>query len=103
MAVSAPLTRETQFIQSLLAIVVKGHWNQPLETKTWVLSQLSNHSPVPNYKHSLQCCWTMIHILTKHRHFKTAHHLLEKIACRDFLSSPSVVECFDSNPMMTQM
>ena len=33
----------------------------------------------------------MVHILTKHRHFKTAHQLLEKIAFRDFLSSPSVL------------
>lgn len=115
MAVSAPLTRETQFIQSLFAIVVKGHWNHLLKPKLGsclssatihqVLLQLSlyGYGPslslsffkwvesVPNYKHSLQCSWTMIHILTQHRHFKTAHHLLEKIAFRDFLSSPSVL------------
>ena len=33
----------------------------------------------------------MVHTLTEHKHFKTAQKLLEKIAVRDYLSSPSVL------------
>ncbi|KAL8195383.1 hypothetical protein R6Q57_025786 [Mikania cordata] len=39
----------------------------------------------------------MIHVLTKHRHFKSAHQLLEKIALRDFLSSPTVLNSLATN------
>ncbi|CAN6542227.1 unnamed protein product [Malus baccata var. baccata] len=115
MAALISLTGETQFIHSVCAIVVKGQWSNLLKpnndfllssaTIHQVLLQLSFHgyglSPswaffkwvesLPTCKHSLQCSWTMIHILTKHTHFKPAHQLLEKIALKDFLSSPSVL------------
>nr|GEX25860.1 hypothetical protein [Tanacetum cinerariifolium] len=38
----------------------------------------------------------MIQVLTKQRHFKTAHQLLDKIALRDFLSSPTVLNSLAS-------
>ncbi|KAG4957751.1 hypothetical protein JHK82_043583 [Glycine max] len=93
----------------------KGHWGNLLKVKNAsaltsstihkVLLQLSlygyglSHSfpffkwldSIPHYSHSLQCSWATIHILTKHKHFKTAQHVLEKIAHKDFLSSPSVL------------
>ncbi|KAL5159616.1 Pentatricopeptide repeat-containing protein [Glycine soja] len=104
-----------QFVDSVCSIVVKGHWGNLLKVKNAsaltsstihkVLLQLSlygyglSHSfpffkwldSIPHYSHSLQCSWAMIHILTKHKHFKTAQHVLEKIAHKDFLSSPSVL------------
>ncbi|PON58019.1 Tetratricopeptide-like helical domain containing protein [Parasponia andersonii] len=108
---------ETQFIQGVCAIVLKGQWSNLFNPKLGsslssitihqVLLQLSLHGygpspswaffkwvesiPNSNYKHSLQCSWTMIHILTKHRHFRPAQQLLEKISQRDFLPSPSVL------------
>ena len=119
------LAAETQLIQRVCAIIVKGHWNNLLKpnigstltstTIHQVLLQLSlynnnkNHGPslswaffkwvesVPNYNHSLQCSWTMVHILTKHKHFKTAQDLLEKIALKDFLSSPTVLNALVRN------
>ncbi|KAB2597416.1 pentatricopeptide repeat-containing protein [Pyrus ussuriensis x Pyrus communis] len=49
----------------------------------------------------------MIHILTEHTPFKPAHQLLEKIALKNFLSSPSVLNVcwlviFYANSKMTQ-
>ncbi|GLT62021.1 hypothetical protein SLA2020_346890 [Shorea laevis] len=38
----------------------------------------------------------MVHILTKNRHFKIAQKLLGKIAHKDFLSSPSVLNALVS-------
>ncbi|KAJ0099014.1 hypothetical protein Patl1_21556 [Pistacia atlantica] len=106
---------DAKFILTISAIVLKGHWAKLLKPN--IVSSLSSatihqvllnlslftHSPnswaffkwiettVPNYKHSLQSSWIMIHLLTKHKHFKNAQHLLEKIAHRDFLSTPSVL------------
>ena len=104
-----------QFVDSVCSIVVKGHWGNLLKVKNAsaltsstihkVLLQLSlygyglSHSfpffkwldSIPHYSHSLQCSWATIHILTKHKHFKPAQHVLEKIAHKDFLSSPSVL------------
>ncbi|GMY27638.1 pentatricopeptide repeat-containing protein At5g38730 [Fagus crenata] len=125
MAALVSIASETRFIQSVCAIIVKGHWNNLLKpnigstltstTIHQVLLQLSlynnnkNHGPslswaffkwiesVPNYNHSLQCSWTMVHILTKHKHFKTAQDLLEKIALKDFLSSPTVLNALVRN------
>ncbi|KAK7283935.1 hypothetical protein RIF29_13685 [Crotalaria pallida] len=110
------IENHSQFIPSVYAIVIKGHWGNLLvklknsfaltsTTIHRILLYLSlygcgpTHSlaffkwveSVPNYKHSLQCSWAMIQILAKHKHFKTAHHMLDKIAHRDFLSSPSVL------------
>ncbi|KAL3568239.1 hypothetical protein D5086_030890 [Populus alba] len=108
-------------IQSICASVIKGSWNNLLRPKfgsndyhlitttatvRQVLLQLSFYdqspclswaffkwieSSVPNYKHSLQSSWTMLYILTKHKHFKTAHVFLENIAFKDFLSTQSVL------------
>ena len=104
-----------QFVDSLCAFVVKGHWGDLSKVKNvsaltsstihQVLLQLSLYGyglsysfpffkwldSIPHYSHSLQCSWAMIHILTEHKHFKTAQHMLEKIAHKDFLSSPSVL------------
>ncbi|KAF8012778.1 hypothetical protein BT93_I0818 [Corymbia citriodora subsp. variegata] len=109
------LNAETQLVQSICGLIVKGQWNYPFHLKlssvltSAVIHQvllnfsLRGHNPshllaffknvesMPRYKHSLQSSWTMIHILTKHGHFKSAQDLLEKIALRDFLSSPSVL------------
>ncbi|CAN0924419.1 Pentatricopeptide repeat-containing protein At5g38730 [Linum grandiflorum] len=108
---------EARLVHSICAIVIKGCWPNLLKPKIdfhltpntvqQVLLQLNDYgynspslpwtlfkwieSSFPNYKHSVQSSWTMIHILTKHKHFKTAHQLLEKISCKDFLSSPSVL------------
>ncbi|KAJ6684478.1 PENTATRICOPEPTIDE REPEAT-CONTAINING PROTEIN [Salix viminalis] len=108
-------------IQSICASVMKGSWNNLLrpkfgsndyhlitttETVRQVLLRLSlyDRSPclswaffrwietsVPNYKHPLQSSWTMLYILTKHKHFQTAHAFLENIAFKDFLSTQSVL------------
>ncbi|KAI9111288.1 hypothetical protein K1719_017700 [Acacia pycnantha] len=109
------LQNPSQFILSLCAIVVKGHWSNLLKlgkasaltssTIHQVVLQLSLHGSapsysfsffkwvetIPNYKHSLQCSWSMLHIFVKHKHFGTAQEMLEKISHRDFLSSPSVL------------
>lgn len=127
MATLAPPSNETQLVQSIYAAVLKGGWKNLLTPRTGsglttttvhqVLLQLSlyNHNPslswaffkwmessIPNYKHSLQSSWTMIHILTKHQHFKTAQCLVEKIAYKDFLSTPSVLSAL-VRLMTTQM
>ncbi|XP_061346446.1 pentatricopeptide repeat-containing protein At5g38730-like [Gastrolobium bilobum] len=106
---------KSQFIESVCEIVVKGHWGNLLNAKNGsaltsttihnVLLHLSLYgygpsysfpffkwvASIPHFSHSLQCSWTMIHILTKHKHFKTAQQMLDKIAHKDFLSSPSVL------------
>jgi pentatricopeptide repeat protein len=109
-------------IQTICAVVVKGHWNNLLKPKIGssltsttihqVLLQLSLYSRGPwllsweffkwvesvaNYKHTLQSSWTMVNILAKHKHFKTAQDLLEKIAHKDFLSSTSVLNALVRN------
>lgn len=114
--VVSSMISETQFIQSVCSIVVKGQWNKLFNPKTgfglnstaihqvilqlslhgyaslsWVFFKWAESIPISHYKHSLQCSWTMIHILVKHRHFRPAQELLEKIAHKDFLSSPSVL------------
>ncbi|KAL5582034.1 hypothetical protein UlMin_014476 [Ulmus minor] len=117
MASSVSVNAETQLVHSLCAVVLKGKWSNLFNSKLGsslsssaihqVLLQLSLHGygpspcwaffkwvesiPRSSYKHSLQCSWTMIHILAKHRQFRPAHDLFEKIAHRDFLSSPSVL------------
>ena len=108
-------------IQSICASLIKGSWKNLLRPKfgsddyhlitttatvRQVLLQLSLYdqspclswalfkwieSSIPNYKHSLQSSWTMLYILTKHKHFKTAHAFLENIAFKDFLSTQSVL------------
>ncbi|KAL2531980.1 Pentatricopeptide repeat-containing protein [Abeliophyllum distichum] len=104
---------ESQLVKTVCAILVKGRWDNILRPKmgSFVSSSVINQallkfSPhgfsiswsffkwvesIPHYKHSLQCSWTMICVLTKHRHFKTAQHLLEKLALKDFLWSPTVL------------
>ncbi|KAI9070714.1 hypothetical protein K1719_047323 [Acacia pycnantha] len=109
------LQNPTRLILSICAIVVKGHWSNLLtlekasaltsSTVHQVLLQLYLHGfapshsfsffkwveTIPNYRHSLQCSWSMLHILVKGKHFRTAQEMLEKISHRDFLSSPSVL------------
>ncbi|XP_057453627.1 pentatricopeptide repeat-containing protein At5g38730 [Lotus japonicus] len=109
------IENQRQFIDGVCAIIVKGHWgnllkvnNAPVLSSTTihqVLLQLSlnGYGPsisfpffkwvesTPHYTHSLQCSWAMIQILAKYKHFKTAQQMLDKIAHRDFLSSPSVL------------
>ncbi|KAL5062230.1 hypothetical protein RYX36_023967 [Vicia faba] len=104
-----------QFIDSICAIIVKGHWNNLSKpkigstlTSTTIhqcILHLTQHHyepffifsffkwahSIPHYTHSLQSSWSMLHILTKHRHFKTAHHVLDKIAQKEILSYPSVL------------
>ncbi|KAF2313720.1 hypothetical protein GH714_012956 [Hevea brasiliensis] len=116
MATLAPLNNDAQLVQSICAAVVKGSWKNLLRSKIGsnlttttvhqVLLQLSlySNSPslswaffkwiessIPYYKHSLQSSWTMIHILTKYKHFKSAQSVVEKIAYKDFLSTQSVL------------
>ncbi|XP_022157769.1 pentatricopeptide repeat-containing protein At5g38730 [Momordica charantia] len=118
MAGLVSLSGETNlFVQSVFAIVVKGHWKHLLKPKiSSSLTSISIHQIlfrlsfycsgpslswaffkwvelIPDYKHSLQSSWTMVCILTEHRHFKTAQNLLENIARKDFMSSPSVLNC----------
>ncbi|KAL8471896.1 hypothetical protein ACS0TY_029218 [Phlomoides rotata] len=114
---------EHQLVKIVCSIVIKGHWDKLLKPKigsvvtSSVLNQaLLNLSPhgfslswsffkwvetISQYKPSLQSSWTMICILTEQRHFRNAQNLLEKIARKDFLSSPAVLNalvnscCFD--------
>ncbi|KAI3799089.1 hypothetical protein L1987_34379 [Smallanthus sonchifolius] len=122
MANSRCATSETHLVKSVCAIVLKGcSWDTLLKhrigsiiTSTTVSQILHNFSQSgsssfiswnffkwvelnPNYKHSLQSSWTMIRILTKQRHFKSAHQLLDKIALRDFLSSSTVLNALATN------
>ncbi|CAD5333414.1 unnamed protein product [Arabidopsis thaliana] len=110
--------REALIAQSICATVLKGNWKNILKHKvdsgllksaitTQVISELSLFSgyggpslswsffiwtdSLPSSKHSLQSSWKMILILTKHKHFKTAHQLLDKLAQRELLSSPLVL------------
>ncbi|XP_051151920.1 pentatricopeptide repeat-containing protein At5g38730 [Andrographis paniculata] len=110
---------ESSLVNTLCAIVIKGYWDKLLSPKigslvtSSIISQtLLKLSPygfpslvwsffkwvetVPQYKHSLQSSWNMICILTKHRHFTKARDLLEKIAKKDYLSSPSVLNALVS-------
>ncbi|KAL0377663.1 UNVERIFIED_CONTAM: Pentatricopeptide repeat-containing protein [Sesamum radiatum] len=104
---------ECQLVRTVCAIVVKGYLEKLLKPKisslvtSSVMNQaLLNLSPygfsiswsffkwvetIPHYKHSLQSSWTMICILTKQRHYRAAQDLLQKIARKDFLSSPTVL------------
>lgn len=106
-------SRECQLVNTVSAIVIKGYWDKLLKPKigSFVTSSVMNQvllnlSPygvsiswsffkwvetIPQYKHSLQSLWTMICILTKQRHFQPAQDLLEKVARKDFLSSPTVL------------
>ncbi|GER35732.1 pentatricopeptide repeat-containing protein [Striga asiatica] len=106
-------SNESRLIKSVCSIVIKGCWDRILKPKigslvtSSVTSQaILNLSPhgfsfswpffkwveaIPQYKHSLPSCWIMICVLTKHRHFRTAQSLLEKVARREFLSSPTVL------------
>ncbi|CAN1162754.1 Pentatricopeptide repeat-containing protein At5g38730 [Linum perenne] len=111
-----PSRFDSRLVHSICAVVIKGCWPNLLKPKIdfnltpntfqHILLRLTDYSynpflpwtlfrwiesSFPNYKHSVQSSWTMIHILTKHKHFKTAHQLLEKVAYKDFLSSPSVL------------
>ncbi|XP_038893420.1 pentatricopeptide repeat-containing protein At5g38730 [Benincasa hispida] len=109
------------FVQSMFAVVVKGHWNHLLKPKiSSSLTSISIHQIllrlsfycsgpslswaffkwvelIPDYKHSLQSSWAMICILTEHKHFKTAQNLLENIARKDFISSSSVLNALVTN------
>ncbi|KAK6129082.1 hypothetical protein DH2020_037155 [Rehmannia glutinosa] len=104
---------ERQLVKTVCAIVIKGYWDKILKPRigSFVTSSVMNQSlldlspygfsiswslfkwveTIPQYKHSLQSSWTMICILTKQRHFRTAQNLLEKVARKDFLSSPTVL------------
>ncbi|KAL7141200.1 hypothetical protein ABFS83_08G037500 [Erythranthe nasuta] len=104
---------ERRLVKAVCAIVIKGYWDKLLKPNigSLVTSSVMNQSlldlsphafsiswcffkwvdTVPQYKHSLQSSWLMVCILTKQRHLKTAQNLLEKIARRDFLSSPTVL------------
>lgn len=104
---------ERQLVKTVCAIIIKGYWDKLLKPKigsfitSSVINQaLLNLSPhgfsiscsffkwvetIPQYKPSLQSSWTMICILTEQRHFRNAQNLLEKIARKDFLSSPTVL------------
>lgn len=119
MASLVSLTNETQFVKTVCAIVVKGHWDNLLKPKigssltSTIINQVLLCLPldgsslswsffkwvesIPSYKHSLQSSWAMIHILTKQKHYKTAQNMLEKIALRDFLSSPMVLNSLTGN------
>ncbi|KAL8264500.1 hypothetical protein R6Q59_022630 [Mikania micrantha] len=115
-------TSETHSVKTGFAIVLKGcSWDTLLKqrigsivTSTIINQILQNLSKIgcssfiswnffkwvelnTDYRHSLQSSWTMIHVLAKHRHFKSAHQLLEKIALRDFLSSPTVLNSLATN------
>ncbi|CAE6206061.1 unnamed protein product [Arabidopsis arenosa] len=110
--------REALIAQSICATVLKGNWKNIMKHKvdsgllkssiiTQVISELSLYSgyggpslswsfftwtdSLPSCKHSLQSSWKMILILTKHKHFKTAHQLLDKLSQRELLSSPLVL------------
>ncbi|XP_047319749.1 pentatricopeptide repeat-containing protein At5g38730 [Impatiens glandulifera] len=113
MASLISMRNEVPLVKALFAAILKGHWDNVLKAKVGscvtsntinqVLPFLSLYGfslslsffkwveLVPGYKHSLQSNWTMIHILTKQRQYRTAQNLLEKIALRDFLSSPTVL------------
>lgn len=106
-------------VKAVAAVVLKGHWDNLLKPKTGsfvtstAISQALLHisqyyfslswsffqwaESVPNYKHSLQFSWTMIYILTKQKHFKIAQAMLQKVAVRDFLSSPTVLNALVSS------
>lgn len=111
------MANSARFTQTIFTIILKGHWNHLLEPKicSQITSTTINHlllhlsvfscnaflswsffqwvkTSIATYNHSLQSTWTMVHILTKHKHFKTAHHLLDKIPNKDFLSSNSVLK-----------
>ncbi|VFQ65535.1 unnamed protein product [Cuscuta campestris] len=110
---------ECQLVKTLCGIVLKGHWKALLKPKTGfqVNSAIVNQtllklSPcwfwlswsffkwvetIPNYRHSLQSSWTMICILTKHKHFKSAKEILHQIAHKDFVSCPRVLKTLVSD------
>ncbi|PWA99746.1 tetratricopeptide repeat (TPR)-like superfamily protein [Artemisia annua] len=115
------VTNEIKLLKPVIAIVLKScSWDYLLRPKIGslltsttinqilhTLSKLESFLNIthtffkwvelnPDYKHTLQSNWTMIHILTKQKHFKTAHQLLDKIALRDFLSSPTVLNSLAS-------
>ncbi|CAH9098306.1 unnamed protein product [Cuscuta epithymum] len=111
---------ESQLVKTLSVIVLKRHWNVLLKpkvsfavTSTIINLTLQTLSPcwfwlswsffkwvetnIPNYSHSLQSSWSMICILTKHKHFKSAKEMLHQIAPKDFLSSPPVLNSLVSD------
>ncbi|ERN10234.1 hypothetical protein AMTR_s00171p00059960 [Amborella trichopoda] len=104
--------QETDFIRKVCGIILKGQFHVLTRpnitsrfTNTMVNSILSNLSSdslaswsffkwvesIPNYKHSVQPYWTMIHILTKNKQYNIAQSLVKRIMFREFLSSPSVL------------
>ncbi|KAG9154672.1 hypothetical protein Leryth_025282 [Lithospermum erythrorhizon] len=113
MASTVIVEKETKLVKVVCGIIVKGKWDNVLRLKmtslstpsviSQILLKLSPFSVVitreffdwvefvPNYKHSLYSNWTMICILTKYKHFKIAHSMVESIAFKDFLSTPSVL------------
>lgn len=104
---------ERLLVKTVCAVVIKGYWDKLLKPKigSSVTSSVVNQvllefsangfsiswqffkwvETVPQFKHSLQSSWTMICTLTKHNHFRAAQNLVERIARRDFLSSPTVL------------
>lgn len=119
MASLVPLTGETRLVQSVCAFILKGKWNNLFNHKfgltscistsiihqvilelsfygrevslSWGFYKWVESVPETSDSHSLKCSWSMIHILTKFGYFQNARELLEKIAHKDFLSSPSVL------------
>ncbi|CAN4119863.1 unnamed protein product [Withania somnifera] len=104
---------DNEMVKAVAGVVLKGHWDNLLKPKigsfvtsttiSQALLYISQYyfslswsffkwaESVPNYKHSLQSSWTMIYILTKQKHFKTAQGMLQKVAVKDFLSSSTVL------------
>nr|XP_010319820.1 pentatricopeptide repeat-containing protein At5g38730 [Solanum lycopersicum]XP_019069087.1 pentatricopeptide repeat-containing protein At5g38730 [Solanum lycopersicum]XP_019069088.1 pentatricopeptide repeat-containing protein At5g38730 [Solanum lycopersicum]XP_019069089.1 pentatricopeptide repeat-containing protein At5g38730 [Solanum lycopersicum]XP_019069090.1 pentatricopeptide repeat-containing protein At5g38730 [Solanum lycopersicum]XP_019069091.1 pentatricopeptide repeat-containing prot len=104
---------DNEMVKAVAAVVFKGHWDNLLKPKigssvtsttirqallhisqyyfslSWSFFQWAES--VPSHKHSLQSSWTMMYILTKQKHFKTAQDMLQKVAVKNFLSSPTVL------------
>lgn len=118
MAALARISSENEVVRTVCGIVLRGHWDNILKQKIGscvtsttidqALVSLSSYGfslswsffkwveSIPSYKPSLHSSWTMICILTKQKHFKTAQSMLEKIALKDFLSSPTVLNALVS-------
>ncbi|KAJ0963955.1 hypothetical protein J5N97_029077 [Dioscorea zingiberensis] len=109
------MRNETAFIHCVCANIVKGNWINLLKPQinnlftTSIVNQILLHlssittnpslswtffkclQSLPHYHHSLLPTWTMLHLLTRHKHFNAARQLLDQMALREFLSSPSVL------------
>ncbi|EPS67755.1 hypothetical protein M569_07017, partial [Genlisea aurea] len=99
--------------KSLCAVVLKGHWDTILKPRigTSLSSSFLSQAllvllpsqfwiswsffkwieTVPRYKLSLQSYWVVVCVLAQRRRFETARDILHKLAVREFLSSPPVL------------